>query len=417
MDFSPDGRAIVAGSSDQKLWMWDLATRTVRGSYPYPGVVHMVRYADPHTVVTLTEDGTTRAWPVPGPVVEDFGDTVYTLQFTQSGRTLVAATGSRDNAVHVLDVADSGLPVRVPAPIPPSGTSSRFSGKVALDADERLLAAGTNDGGVELWRVDGPLGPKTIRRVADTDTASDALVSGLEFRPHGSELAVSTYDGTVTLVSVADPEHPRQLASVREDDSTLNELRFSPDSALMATGSNDGHAYLYAVADPTRPRLLARLDVEDFANSVAFGPDGTTLAVSSSGKDNVQLWDIHRPEAPVRLGEPLDGPVSDIYQIAFNPARPELAAGTIDGTIWFWDLSNPSQPRRAGTVTSSAAVMSIAYRPDGMALAAGTRDAQVRLWRTDPQSAINWICAATGDHMTEAEWQQLVPRTEYTPAC
>jgi WD40 repeat protein len=180
---------------------------------------------------------------------------------------------------------------------------------------------------------------------------------------------------------------------------------------------NDGNAYLYAVNDPSRPRLLARLAAGDAATSVAFNADGTILAISSAAQDNVRLWDIRKPGTPTRIGQPLDGPVADIYQIVFNPARDELAAGSVDGVIWFWDLTDPHRPERKAAVTAPSAVLAVGYSRDGTTLAAGTRDEKVHIWRTDPEATIRWICAATGDHITEAEWHQLLPHAAYTPAC
>ncbi|WP_433272514.1 NACHT and WD repeat domain-containing protein [Actinosynnema sp. CS-041913] len=418
VDFSPDGSRVVAGSSDQKLWEWDVRTRAVAGVYPHPGVAHMVRYLDEHTVLTLTEDGMMRTWTVPGPSVGGFGDTVFTVEFTRTGQYAVVGTGGRGNQVHALDMSAPDLPVRLEAPFARADVPGRFRGRVALDDENHLLAAGTDDGTIELWSVGTPAGRTPAHRIADAATAGRSHVTGLDFRPRGADLAVATADGVVTLLNVADHRNPRQSAVVRESGSALNEVRFSPDGALMATGSDDGNAYLYAVGDPSGPRLLAALPAGDAATSVAFDAGSTTLAVASAAHDNVQLWDIRTPTTPARVAQPLAGPVADIYRIAFNPARDQLAIGSVDGTIGFWDVRDPAEPEHKATVTAAGgAVMSIGYSPDGGVIAAGTRDANIRVWRTDPESTIRWICDTTGEHITEGEWEQLLPRTTYTPAC
>ena len=52
--------------------------------------------------------------------------------------------------------------------------------------------------------------------------------------------------------------------------------------------------------------------------SVAFSPDGHTLAAGSDGHDTVTLWDVTDPTRPTQIGQPLTGPV-DVTSVAFSP--------------------------------------------------------------------------------------------------
>ena len=67
--FSPDGTTLSAGSSDTLLWQWDLQSRKTIGTLPHPAPVTGVVYRDDHTLDTLSNDGITRTWTVPGPVL------------------------------------------------------------------------------------------------------------------------------------------------------------------------------------------------------------------------------------------------------------------------------------------------------------------------------------------------------------
>ncbi|WP_020666592.1 WD40 repeat domain-containing protein [Amycolatopsis nigrescens] len=415
IDFSPDGDRIIAGSSDRKLWEWDLATRDVRRTLPHPGVITTATYVDEHTVVTLTEDGATRTWTVPGPVIDDFGDTVYSVAFAGARQTLAVGPGSQDNGIHLIDASASGKPARIGAALAPTGSQGKLSGPIAVSSDDRLLAAGTGNGGIHLWDIGDPAQP---RQLADTGVVTGSTVAWVEFQPNGTVLAVATKDGSVTLLDLADPGHPKRLASMTETGRALNDVRFSPDGKLIVTGSDDGNAYLYDVGDPGRPRLLTRLQVGDAATSAAFSPDGAVLAVGAAADDNVYLWDLTDPGKPMAIGASLDGPVADLYQLTFHPERNELAAASVDGTIWLWDLTDPREPERTATVTASTdAAMSLAYSHDGAFLAGGSRDGSVRLWRTDPEATIRWLCTASGAGITTAEWEQFLPGTAYHPPC
>jgi WD40 repeat protein len=102
--------------------------------------------------------------------------------------------------------------------------------------------------------------------------------------------------------------------------------------------------------------------------SVAFAPDGTTLAY---GKANaVQIWDVRT--GTLRLT--LDGSTP----VSFSPDGRLLASGGADDAIRLWDA-------HAGGLVRTLArqermVWSLAFVPDGLTLVSIRSDAVVRLW-------------------------------------
>ncbi len=72
--------------------------------------------------------------------------------------------------------------------------------------------------------------------------------------------------------------------------------------------------------------------------SVAFSPDGTTLAAGSADH-SIHLWNVTRPKNIITLlGRPLTGPGSAVTDVVFSPDSRTLAAGNTDGDVDLWSL-------------------------------------------------------------------------------
>jgi WD40 repeat protein len=82
------------------------------------------------------------------------------------------------------------------------------------------------------------------------------------------------------------------------------------------------------------------------------------------------------------LGQRLTGPTGVVSSVAFSPDGHTLAAGSGDHTVRLWNVTNPANPNPFGQPLTDSAdlVLSVAFSPDGHTLAAGSGDLTARLW-------------------------------------
>ena len=113
-------------------------------------------------------------------------------------------------------------------------------------------------------------------------------------------------------------------------------------------------------------------------NSVAFSPDGITLA--SDNDNTIRLWDVVTGQKKkifwVDVGRNITAAVDSV---AFSPDGLTLVSGSEDQTIRLWDIATGE---KCLTIKGhTAPVMSVVFSPDGQLLASGSKDGTARLWR------------------------------------
>ncbi|HET7852867.1 MAG TPA: WD40 repeat domain-containing protein [Candidatus Methylomirabilis sp.] len=277
---------------------------------------------------------------------------------------------------------------------------------VAFSADGKILAS-TYQNTIRLWDV------ASGRRVAVLRGHSRG-VSSIAVSSDGTRLVSGGLDGTVLIWTL--PEGV-QTHALRAHPRSVYTVTIAPDSRMAASGGSDQDPVI-RLWDLRAGQLLRTLNVPtDVIGSLAFSPDGLTLASASGqqGDEGIALWDLRTDKVKARVGETnwayvhrlaysadgrmivgaggnrYEGGWTRVYDartgellddtgcgassIAFSPDSKILAIG-FQRAIVLRNVSTGEPVLRLWGHTYL--VESIAFSPDGTWLASGGND--LRLW-------------------------------------
>lgn len=240
--FSHDGKTLAAASNatthststegDQVIQLWDLT------KLQFPPV--RLPAAGIHSV-TFSPDGKTLAWGC-------YGQTLCFMD-RATGKDL-QPTASHRGAIKSL---------------------------VYLPDGKRIVSA-SEDSTIRIW--DAETGESL--RVLHGHVGE---IHGLALFPNGKLLASCGRDGTFRLWDI---ERGKSLAVLKDEGNSVVAAAFSADGKRLASGGDRGVLFL---RDPATGRVLDEFQADSIA-SLAFSPDGETLAVLGNFKEKLLLQNL-----------------------------------------------------------------------------------------------------------------------------
>jgi WD40 repeat protein len=385
--YSPDGTMVAAGIATSTtdgtvgiVLLWNVATRALAGEIPEKGLTDVLAFTpDGRTLVTGTSQEAIDLWDVARhtrtavvqPPVADARNTEG-VALSPDGRTIAFGTNP---ATNVYDIKLWSMESRkVMATTKVNGANGLTS--MAFSPDGTQLASGSLDGTVRLWDVRNTQAPPFL---LGNFSGHRLNVEDVAFSPDGATLASASDDGTIGLWDT------RGVILGGAANST-DALAFSPDGKTLAVSTTAAGHYNIALYSMPAQKLVAQLPVVGIA-ALAFSPDGKTLAVASANMpgDPVELWNMatHR-----MTGQLTTGLISRINSIAFSPDGTLLAvSGLQDTTMQVWstarltrvaafsDTQQTTFPAQLG-----GGVFTLAFSPDGRMLTTVGIDGMIRFY-------------------------------------
>jgi WD40 repeat protein len=406
INFTVDGKTLIAGGNDTKVYLWDISSGASAQLFVPEGdghrdrVTNVVQSPDARYFASLSSD-LLLLWTWEGqgmihkelPQVRDGVHFQGAVQFSPDGRFL--AVGSASGIIRVWDLTNlQALPYQL---------SGRRGTVVAFSYDGSVLAIVSSDGTLELWHT-------TTKKTSLITKAASGRVSLPVFSRDDTILATSDNAGNVNLwriwlggnltynflrvfpvdalevvdgTVVALGEQGRLQSWQHESGQThiwqpaqerLTAATFNPQTKAFAAGDAAGAIHIFDPLDPSSPLAHWQAHRNPIQN-LAFVPD-SDLLLSTGGESDVHIWNWKTGV----LEESITNDGYDVTAVALLQGN-ILILASIKGSLHFWDWKAAKEVREPYRFRDP--IIALAVSPDAQLVAAADTGSRLYIWESD----------------------------------
>ena len=257
---------------------------------------------------------------------------------------------------------------------------------LAVSENGMLLASGAQDGIVRLWEVPGRINTKVPQDLVSAEepwprrdlVGHQSRSLAVAFSPRGETLVSIDEAGQVLTW---DTETGEQVSQWSLGVGDLRDAEFNGDASIVSVLGEDGRVRLWDLG--LEQEIQALGPAEGASLVVALSADASLVAAGDGA--HILVWEVDSGELvqeltgmweDVEKKEQWLGHDEEVTALAFSPKGDQLASGSADTTIVFWDLetgeiASPSEGHWA-TVTT------MVFSSDGGFLLSGGLDNKLR---------------------------------------
>jgi WD40 repeat protein len=309
-----------------------------------------------------------------------------------------------------------------------SAHEGALSSMVATPDGKSIVTSGA-DGEVFIWNTE------TWNRKGIGADSSDALSYSDRNRP---TLAISTdgewvacgYDGypVIEVEQINGEKRKRHMNYDKIDRKHFGEeqyaegicryyqgcehvpsaMAFSPDGKYLAVGGTMSPLIVWPTAPRAKPIILEGADVGDYAQSLAFSPDGSLLVKGTGNSGPLKMWDTstwQEKKLPKKLSEPTS---DDICSLTFSADGSQLllGGGFTHARVKHLDMSADTKKwrdlgyhgkRNPDPCNDHEYVRSVGFLPgETIAYSTGSKDDLIKFWDIEKRKLVRTITANQG---------------------
>jgi len=353
---TPDGRTILAGSTDGTIGVWDRLTgEPVRIFRAAPSAVLGLSVARGGNIyAAVGVDGPVRLFDLPRrhPLAELTGipNDPTSVAISPDGR--IGVTGDSARVVRIWDLAAKKSIRDLP------GHTAAITG-VAFVAPTRTVLATAANGFLRGWLYTNGEARGEVQTVPIAAVAASA---------DGRLVALTGDDGLVRLLRWP-PVPQRKLV---QHTGNVAGVATTPDGKVVVSGSENQQLQIF---DGATGKSLKSLSGQQGTTTAVDVHPGGSLVVTGNSTGSWQAWRVVDGKAQPGRG----GHQQAIRAIAVSPAaEPQLATAGADGTVRTWTPAKPP----ISLAGHKMSLTSIALSTDGKTLATGSADKTLRTWST-----------------------------------
>lgn len=416
-----DGTLIALGRWDNCIELWDMSTQShprlrsllnapCRRDTQYPLTMNRLHFLPTGELLSASDDRRSIIWDTtegyPKIVLAGHGDRLKKAVASADGTLVATITSGSLSSRH-----DIRLWSVHPAlsPIVVEHQSKTAIDRLALSADETLLATAAEDGLVRVFLASNgrehmnfalPQAPTSLT----FGTKGDSLFAtsgtrAVMMNSRAKRPLWEANDATATAVSATEWGRTSSNALVVSrsqglqllDIATGTARRLSNETEIVevtvAGVSDDGRRLAYGtrrtivVVDAVSGKIEQRLSLQGDAIAAHWSPGGGTLLVTTAAPA-IEIWSATEPRVVVEHKVP-----TEVEGISFDPHGRRAVVRTSDSVV-VYDLATSRPLAKLGTgepneEPHAGAIQDARFSPDGEKVVTASYDRTAAIWRAD----------------------------------